>query len=394
MTSVIIGKGVSSIGEYAFRSGSGFNVYYAGTANEWNSVSVDPYMYSGKSERIILKITNKAIGEVIDAFGDFSVIKKDGDVVVIKVSASVADVYDWARRFCDIAEVISPQELRNKLRNYCQNSFDLYHANEDDRYDYLINNEEQDLLSIVDIDLSKRDEYKENVNAKAVVLKNNKLTDVEFIADFKQLEYLEIEDNPVDDLSVLKNNKKITELIIKDTNVADFSFLKDMPNLKKLTLIGNKSGNYDVIYDLFELELITLMPEDVVKFDAVQLKRSCPKLQVKIIGVKGGGIGFLEAYDLEKRGVDVKKIQENDSMFCVRPKNKCEFFNKARVEYLLEYVKTKRSFTEQMLRVKLQSLMCTDFEQSQQCARAAIEWLVQSKYVHQHAYGWYDCIEN
>lgn len=238
-------------------------------------VNEHPYMYSGKSEKIILKITDKAIGEVIDAFGDFSVIKKDGDVAVIKISASVADVYDWARRFCDMAEVISPQELRNKLRNYCQNSFDLYHANEDDRYDYLINNEEQDLLSIVDIDLSKRDEYKENVNAKAVVLKNNKLIDVEFIADFKQLEYLEIEDNPVGDLSVLKHNKKITELVIKDTNVADFSFLRDMPNLKKLTLIGNKSGNYDVIYDLFELELLTLMPEDVVKFDALRLPSKC-----------------------------------------------------------------------------------------------------------------------
>lgn len=353
-------------------------------------INEHPYMYSGKSELIVLKIADKAIGEVVDAFADFSVIQKVGDSSIIKLNASVADVYDWAKRFGDVAEIIIPQELRNKLRNYCTNSFNLYCSTEDDRYDYIINKDENDLLSLVDIDLTNRKEYKESVDKKVVILKNNDLSDVAFLADFAQLEYLEIENNPIGDLSFLKRNKKISELVVKNTDIADFSFVKDLPSLKRLTLAENINGNYDAIYDLFDLELLTLTPEDAVKLDAVRLKRSCPKLQIKIIGIKGGGIRFLEAYDLEKHGVDLDKLKEIDAMFYVHPRNKCEFFDKSRIEWLLEYAKTKGSFTEQMLRIKLQSLMRIESEKSQECARAAIEWLVQSKYVCKHDYGWYD----
>lgn len=355
-------------------------------------INAHPYMYSGKIESIVLRIADKAIGEVIDAFGDFSVIKKVGDSSIINIYASIADVYDWARRFGNVAEIISPQELRNKLRNYCTDSFDLYCSTEDDRYDYIINNDEKDLLSLIDIDLTKRKEYRENIDKKVVVFRNNELTAVDFLADFKQLEYLEIEDNPIDDLSFLRHNKKVNELVVKNTDVSDFSFVKDLPRLKNLTLIGNKNGNYDVIYDLFDLELLTLMPEDAVKLDAVRLKRSCPKLQIKIIGIKGGGIKFLEGYELGKRGVDIVKLKEIDSMFYVHPRIKCDFFDKRRIEWLLEYVKTKGSFTEQMLRIKLQSLMGIGPEKSQECTSAAVEWLAQSKYVYKHEYGWYDYI--
>lgn len=355
-------------------------------------INEHPYMYSGKAESIVLRIADKSIGEIIDAFGEFSVIKKVGDSSIIKINASIADVYDWAKRFGDVAEIISPQELRNKLRNYCTDSFDLYCSTEDDRYDYIIDSDEKDLLSLIDIDLTKRKEYRENIDRKVVILRNNKLTEAAFLADFKQLEYLEIENNPIDDLSFLNRNKKLSELVVKSTATADFSFVKELPRLKKLTLIGNKNGNYDVIYDLFDLELLTLTPEDAVKLDAVRLKRSCPKLQIKIIGIKGGGIKFLEAYDLEKRGVDIKKLKEIDSMFYVHSRIKCEFFDKSGIERLLEYVKTKGSFTEQMLRIKLPALMDVEPKKLQECTRAAIEWLVQSKYVYKHDYGWYDYI--
>lgn len=360
-------------------------------------INEHPYMYSGKAESIVLRIADRAIGDVIDAFGDFSVIKEVGDSSIIRIYASIADVYDWAKRFGDVAEIISPQELRNKLRNHCTDSFNLYCSTEDDRYDYIINvinNEEKYLLSLIDIDLTERKEYRESIDKKVVVLRNNKLTEAAFLADFKQLEHLEIEDNPIDDLSFLKRNKKLNELVVKNTDTSDFSFVKELQSLKKLTLIGNKNSNYDAIYDLFNLELLTLMPEDATTLDAVRLKRSCPKLQIKIIGIKGGGIKFLEAYDLENRGVDMKKLKEIDAMFYVHPRIKCEFWEKRRIEWLLEYVKNKGSFTEQMLRVKLQSLMCTEPEKSQECTRVAIEWLVQSEYVYKHDYGWYDYISD
>ncbi len=359
-----------------------------------NYISEHPYMYSGKAESIIMRVTNKAIDDVIDAFGTFSVIKTNEDSAIIKISASVADVYDWAKRFGNMAEIISPQELRNKLRNYCKASFNMYHSSEDDRYDYIINIEEKDLLSLVDIDLTKRKKYRDNIDKKVVILRNNKLNDVSFLSEFKQLEYLEIEDNPIDHLSYLKCNKKLNELVINNTATSDFSFTKELPKLKKLTLINNKNGNYDVLYDLFDLELLTLTPEDAIKLDAVRLKRRCPKLQIKIIGIKGNGIQFLEAYELEKHGIDIAKLEEIDSMFFVHPRSTCDFFDKTRIEYLLKYIKKQRSFTEQMLRINLQSLMHVDLKQSQECARAAIEWLIQSKYVLKHDYGWYDYIES
>lgn len=75
------------------------------------------YMYSGKSERVTLKIQKACIGDFIDWFGkDYRKIEEQQEKVIIQVKANVEAVYFWSLQYSKIAEVISPKSLREKIR--------------------------------------------------------------------------------------------------------------------------------------------------------------------------------------------------------------------------------------------------------------------------------------
>ena len=74
------------------------------------------YMYSGKSERVTLRIRKSNMGDFIDWFGkDYRKIKEKEETIDIQVRANVEAVYFWALQYSRIAEVISPDSLREKI---------------------------------------------------------------------------------------------------------------------------------------------------------------------------------------------------------------------------------------------------------------------------------------
>ena len=80
------------------------------------------YMYSGKSERIMLKVKKENIGDVIDWYGkNYTLIETTDEEVVINIKANINAVYFWALQYGSVAEVVSPEYLRNKLIDGLEN---------------------------------------------------------------------------------------------------------------------------------------------------------------------------------------------------------------------------------------------------------------------------------
>lgn len=74
------------------------------------------YIFSGDNKRIIMKIKIKNIGDFIDWYGmDYRIIESDEEDAVISIDANINAVYFWALQYGEIAEILEPIELRNKL---------------------------------------------------------------------------------------------------------------------------------------------------------------------------------------------------------------------------------------------------------------------------------------
>ena len=74
------------------------------------------YMYSGDDRRIILKIKIKNIGDFIDWYGmDYKIIESGEEEAILSIEANVNAVYFWALQYGEIAEILEPIELRDKI---------------------------------------------------------------------------------------------------------------------------------------------------------------------------------------------------------------------------------------------------------------------------------------
>lgn len=76
------------------------------------------YMYSGKSERITLKVKSDGIDNVVDWLGENIDIKPSDEegFVLVSVRANLNAMKYWAIQFGEMVEVISPLELRNEIK--------------------------------------------------------------------------------------------------------------------------------------------------------------------------------------------------------------------------------------------------------------------------------------
>lgn len=82
-----------------------------------NYIKEHIYLYSGESERLVMKIKKKNIGDMIDWFGkDYKILKEDEDNVTVRLKANTNAVYFWAMQYGSIAEILSPENLREKMK--------------------------------------------------------------------------------------------------------------------------------------------------------------------------------------------------------------------------------------------------------------------------------------
>lgn len=76
-----------------------------------------PYMYADKPETISLTCPEWFFDEIVDWFGtDVGVKKNDNKTIQVTLMASPRAMEYWAMQYCNYAEVVSPQHLRNSIK--------------------------------------------------------------------------------------------------------------------------------------------------------------------------------------------------------------------------------------------------------------------------------------
>ena len=90
------------------------------------------YMFSGKSTRVRFKINKSRLDDVIDWFGkEFKIIDKSEEYYTILVDVNVRAMYYWALQYGQYAEVLSPLELREDLKNTIKDMYNRYTCEND-----------------------------------------------------------------------------------------------------------------------------------------------------------------------------------------------------------------------------------------------------------------------
>lgn len=89
------------------------------------------YMFSGKSEKVVFKIDKSRLDDVVDWFGtEFKIRKKEDDNYIISVDVNTNAMYYWALQYGQYAEIVSPVDLREKLKETISKMYDRYNSND------------------------------------------------------------------------------------------------------------------------------------------------------------------------------------------------------------------------------------------------------------------------
>ena len=86
-----------------------------------------PYMYSGETARVKLRICRAMISDMIDMFGDdvrFS--DEDKDSVTVSTVANLKAIEQFAHNFAPDVVVLEPESLREKVKNRLRYAADVY----------------------------------------------------------------------------------------------------------------------------------------------------------------------------------------------------------------------------------------------------------------------------
>jgi predicted DNA-binding transcriptional regulator YafY len=85
-----------------------------------------PYMFTDKPERVEFLADKNIIDQVIDWFGYDIEIKSEGDKFLITLTVSPNAMEYWAMQYLNFVELVSPQHLRDRLKENLAKATDKY----------------------------------------------------------------------------------------------------------------------------------------------------------------------------------------------------------------------------------------------------------------------------
>ena len=85
-----------------------------------------PYMFSDKIERVEFLADEWAVDQIVDWFGDNAKIEKAGDKLKVWVNVSLNAMEYWAMQYLNAVEIISPQSLRDKIKENLEKGIEKY----------------------------------------------------------------------------------------------------------------------------------------------------------------------------------------------------------------------------------------------------------------------------
>jgi hypothetical protein len=314
--------------------------------SDWNSEKFDsidrvaeiekhPLMIADQDIPVKFLVTYSALDRVIDAFGldikEFTVTGETKVEFIVRTSAEEA--FRWALANADVEELVSPQDIRDRLGRIANPMYERYTYTLDDKTRENIDKTLADgifrisrsvdenlalqtfrelkkrgktgeikKIAITSITKEPEDYLGDFTNTYYLMvsyspeckylswahrLKNiqylevfqTQIEDISWIKEMKDLISVDIEKSPIDNLSMLNEHKNIRTLRLKDLNIEDISFIESYPNLFSLKLVGCPIQDYSPLFRL--KSYLKCLEIDKKAADQIDLK----KLKEKHIGI-------------------------------------------------------------------------------------------------------------
>lgn len=324
---------------------------------EWHDIASTyveghPYMSFGKIEHIRIRIFRDEIGRVFDVFGTKARARacndaneKFADMVEVVFDANTEDVYRFMVQNADVAEIIEPHSIRERImkfgrqmhRRYLSSEEDFAHANYESaisdswqmrRDSWILEASDRMVRALIErhgtadkiwgicvdsYDEKTMNEIKEYSNLRILEFggKIPETLDFSWIQEFSELQRIVLEQRDrrepticVQNLSALNRCKKITQLHffnvkftedidlsgldklrllnLRHCQVPNLDFLKNMPKLMRLEVSGDSVGDISGIYGYKHLRVLTVDHAFIRKFDIESLKAMNPQLRVEV----------------------------------------------------------------------------------------------------------------
>ncbi len=88
-----------------------------------------PYMFTDKQERVTFCADIGIVDQIVDWFGDNArIYTEGGDRITVTVTSSPKAMEYWAMQYLNYVEVLSPQALRDKIKENLKNATEKYGA--------------------------------------------------------------------------------------------------------------------------------------------------------------------------------------------------------------------------------------------------------------------------
>ena len=241
------------------------------------------YMFPGKEQAVKVRIKRDCFSDLYDFFGGtISVDKKasDDEYAVVIFKANLEGLFYWALQYGANAEVLEPQEVRERILEAIRGMFDTYLRTDDDRYYDMVRASKefgQEELDLVGIDLSKNRDYLKYRELKCITVGFNNLKSYDFLNNIKTLKEIQLADPLI--LNELKldlpelacinfvaNYKDSAEGNIPRYKIS-LDSLKNCPNIKEFCFYGAIPDNWDDLLNFKELEHVYFPMKNLKEID-------------------------------------------------------------------------------------------------------------------------------
>ena len=342
---------------------------------EWNARVVErvqrarevekhPLMQAGEEIRVEFLVIESALDRVIDAYGKnakFQITKEtkavikdapirkwndDGSdkealkekLVKVFVRTTRDEAFRWALANADVAELVSPSDIRYRLRRiadpmkrtYVKTMADKVRRNVDwicetgtfnftptvgeqpigeelayesfKLLDAEKNNGVVNDIAIWNVDVEEADFLGNFKNAVWLDIKNSTIKDTAWISQLTELlglsivstsidnvswlgktlklQGLELQESPIADLSVLSEHKDIFQLIINEIKITDISFIEKYECLQHLVLIGCPISDYSPLLRIPPLNHLEVDEKAVAALGMDNLVKHHPNAEI------------------------------------------------------------------------------------------------------------------
>lgn len=225
-------------------------------------IKAHPLMNSGDPERAKIKISRNAIDDLYDTFGSSIKIKREQgsrNYYIAEVRASFKDILVWVLMQGKNAEVIEPEQLRDKLHEIVFGLYRHYSKDYMNPYETALERAEETGRLHLSMDLSELDtRYKALTKCKEVILRKNNISDFEFLTDFSELIRLTIEHNTIKDIGFLSRVENLYSVELRHVDSSDWGRIKECRSIRQLTITGCNIDDYSFINELRDLSYLAI----------------------------------------------------------------------------------------------------------------------------------------